>query len=1488
MSKKFIRIISIFLCIITLFSMFGIVPVSAATQNTTTGQWVYTNIDDTKTHGLSGYMPGTFTYEYKINGYSGFCINPHKTGPSGKMWSRYSEVDKTKYKDMVKALYCYKNGNLTSDEIKKAVTNQGISYSSNDEFTIMHYLLSWLYGEDKNWNSQFKGTGIEKAIRNLWTSINNKKVSIPESFKCYAVSPQDDKYQTILIVPNNKVIITKKDSVSGKKLSGAKFHIYYAPDNGSNYKGNEVGRDIWTTGSDGTVTVWLPPGRYKIVEETAPKGYAKSSDVKYITLDGSTGQKTASVTVENTPQIKLELTKQSSVSTEYSLAGAKYGIYTDSNCKNFFGWIVTDKNGYGYFGDSSDISKGNGNVKYVSKKDYWVKELTAPKGYKLDTKIYKFVDSGLTTNGYSRYVPNNTVNGNKGRVTDDPQIKLQLLKGSANCDLTDDNAMYSLEGAEYSIYTDKACTKYFGKITTDKDGYGRFGTSNDTNTDVKDKDSIAYKENSGQNVALSGNTTYYGKEIKAPKGYELDETVYQFKDCGSVSADGIKIYRAYSIEDNSEPVDYPIDDPIGIVLQKRNSVTGETVNQGLGDAVFEVQYYTQEIDKDYDVDTSKSDVVPNLDENNLKRTWYFKTDEDGYADFTDNENYFLDNITYDSDELYFNQIGLVTIPIGTVVIKEVEAPEGYTKSDFIFYRRVTKELVDWAKDTNTPIEVPIDEQPAVGYIGIHKMNNSRQGVANAVYGLYATDKAEGTPLATLTTNNGGNGTFDYAVPIGTTFFIKEIQAPTGYPLDSTVYPITATIENLTVETAVIQEIFEDSIKGDILIQKSSEDDIVKNLWFAVVDDMGNEYNPVVTDEKGKAEIKGLPVYKPNGSKINYTIKELGFKVEKTTLSYGGYTWKIDLSKCMKYKNVYYEGVANAVYTSTNSKIPVYSRYYYGDAATAIKNQNGITQTLTDNGTVTYSFVNKIKYAELEVNKKSFDNDLYRLFFSVSDQFNKTYENMITNANGYASTKDWSNKPKAAIAISNSSVFIPINYKITELGFKNPGSGTYYLPDKYKEAFKSSYQNCDAKTGKYTLTWNAYNEADTGQINILKSSEDGEIENLCFEISAWDDESDFGGGIKETYLGYDVNGNKLHSIVVKTDKNGKASSDSIQLYDCNGRKIDGLFIFMENQNNFEISYKVKELGYDSGNGSYILPERYISNESDYLFLIDNRSITYECVNSLKKGQLQVKKTSEDNIVSDIWFNVKSDYIDLDIVTNENGFTDVIDDLDIYKRSAGKTNELVKYTITELGVKIYDDNGNWTGNYQIPNRYKKPSVRTTTLSDDITEIKTIKFNNILVTGNAVIHKKDSNGNNLSGSKWELYRENADGVGELMKLTQTGISSYTAAYEGRVTSLQTDIDGDLSIYELPFGSYYLMETKAPNGYMPYGDKIYFSILADDETVSLSYEFTVKDNKRLLPNTGGIGVVPLFIIGGAVAVVAVINIFIYLKKKKERGSEQ
>lgn len=1136
--------------------------------------------------------------------------------------------------------------------------------------------------------------------------------------------------------------------------------------------------------------------------------------------------------------------------TASSLSSAK--SYQMSYSNGQYSITLTDSNGTASVTKASDVIVSNSNVKVsvsgkkitftcsknlgttvnVTMKNSFLKEY----GIKSKNSLYL-----ITSNDFASYQTfargsNYAVKDGYVKLTFPDVVKLQLQKSSSNPELTAGNDCYSLNGAEYGIYTNKACTKKIGSITTNASGYGSYSKY------------------------VDASASYYAKETKAPKGYELDETVYTFVNSGKKAADGTKIY-SFSCTDE------PVDDPVGIVLQKKNAITGETTSQGLGGAVFSIEYYAQEIDKDYDV--KADETAPALDSKNLKRTWYIQTNSDGLTRL--DEKYLSDDFL--SDGLYYDG-NFVTIPIGTIVIKEVKAPDGYSLSDVVFYRVITQEGAKFAQDTNTPINVTIDEMPAKAYIGIHKLNQSGVGVANATYGLYA-DSACASLYDKLTTNADGKGTFAKSVDVGKTYYIKEITAPTGYELDETVYPVIANEENSTVETAVIQTIYEDAVKADLKIKKSSTDGIVSNLWFAISDSRGNEYNAVSTDKNGEATVKGLRVYDDKGNKITYTVKELGFKTTLGIHSYGGYTWTIKKENAISYKGSYYEGVSNAVFSNCEN---AYSRYYYGKSSEAKSNANGKSFTLDESKTVTFSYQNTVPETDLTVTKTSYNGNVSGVWFEVRDENGKFYGDIVTDSSGKANYYNrYGYKLKSCLTVPNSAICIPIKYKVVEKGFL--GGGSYYFPDNYLGKAESECKTANKYGTTSILNYSMYNAPATGSININKTSEDGVIEGLSFKLESFDDEREYGDDLIPTPMAYDADGNEITSIVLTTDKNGKASTDNMQFYDINGNKIDGILPYVFNQNGFQITYRLTEIGIKQSDGTYKFPSRYeLKDAVEFtIYDTDEYNYTYDCVNTVKTGLLQVQKTSEDDVVDGLYFEISCADTGFNekVSTDLEGLSPEISDLPIYNSN----DELLKYKVSELGV-LNDD-----GTYSLPYKYNKPRSVTVTLDTDTVTFASIK--NTVKTGSVKLTKTDGT-KALGGSGWQLYKSDDTPV----SCIQNGTGSYMYRSESESATDYMATNGTLSISNLPVGDYYFTESVTPSGYMPYGKKVEFTISADNEN-TLNISLTVADNKSVLSQTGGGGIAPFYFVAVALGAIAIIFIYDYHKHgskkyKKSRKENQ
>ena len=460
-------------------------------------------------------------------------------------------------------------------------------------------------------------------------------------------------------------------------------------------------------------------------------------------------------------KIKLQMAKDSSVkgfNTDYSRKGAKYGIYTDKACTKPFkfggkdAYITIDEYGYGKLGEGNGTNtdkndkgsrfEGRNSGANIPKGTYYAKEVEAPTSGKY-TKGSDFQKTG-GNNGYYEFMNVGKKDSKNipiyrahyytkygveaGTPEDDPLINIQLNKISANPELTKGNSCYSYEGAVYGIYwlrsdanDGKNCRGY---ITTDEDGYGTYLAEGSKGYGINSKDTSAvYKnKNSGTPVRAVKSrdkntfTGWYVKELTAPKGYTVDNTVYQLTDSGYVTSEGLKIYRPNG--KSSGIADEPANDPFAIGIQKRNAITGEIKN--LKDAVFKLEYYAEYLDfnkydKNFQVDTSDPNAeIPKFKASKPTRTWYIKTNELGKAGLDNGEKYLLrDNPSYpdfNSDEIYKDKdTGAIVVPYGTLKVTEVRAPEKYDITPVVYYRT----LDDNDADSVELVELPVDETPKV-------------------------------------------------------------------------------------------------------------------------------------------------------------------------------------------------------------------------------------------------------------------------------------------------------------------------------------------------------------------------------------------------------------------------------------------------------------------------------------------------------------------------------------------------------------------------------------------------------------------------------------------------------------------------------------------------------------------------------------------------------------------------------------------------------
>ena len=634
--------------------------------------------------------------------------------------------------------------------------------------------------------------------------------------KVTLTSAQANKVVTVTIdnvAQKGAIKIVKQDKDSKKRLTGAEFQ----------WKDIVTGKTgIVTVGIDGTITIPnLSVNRtYEITETKAPTGYVLDKTVHKVTLTTAQANKTVTVTVDNVAQKgSIKIVKQDKDSKK-RLTGAE------------FQWkdTVTGKTGTVTVGTDGTITIPNLTVN----RTYEITETKAPTGYVLDKTVHKVTLTSAQANKVVTVTVDNVAQFGS----------IQIIK-------TDRQTGKRLAGA---VFEWKDTTNgYTSRIVTDKNGIAKVS-------------------------GLSVNRTYELKEVIAPSGYHLDSTIKKVELTTAYANKTLSV-NMYDLakRGNLKLVKQDKDSRkrlAGAQFRWRDTVNGNTgvvTTNSNGEAIL----YNFSVNRVYEITEIKAPNGYVLDRtvhkvllpaNYAGKTYTFTKNnqaqkgaikivkQDGYTKqrlagaqfkFRDTTNNYTATFTANR-----NGEVLITGLAGDRIyeVTEIKAPNGY-----IIDRRVHK--VDLRGQGGKTYTLVLNNQAQKGAIKIIKQDtDTRKRLAGAKFRFRDTTN---NYTATFTAN--GNG--EVLIPglsSDRIYEITEIQAPTGYALDSRVHRIDLRGQGTKTYTLVLNN---KANYGAIRIIKQDVES-KEPLAGAVFEwkDTTNDYTQrVTTGWDGTVTISGLSV-----------------------------------------------------------------------------------------------------------------------------------------------------------------------------------------------------------------------------------------------------------------------------------------------------------------------------------------------------------------------------------------------------------------------------------------------------------------------------------------------------------------------------------------------------------------------------------------------------------------------------------------------------
>lgn len=172
------------------------------------------------------------------------------------------------------------------------------------------------------------------------------------------------------------------------------------------------------------------------------------------------------------------------------------------------------------------------------------------------------------------------------------------------------------------------------------------------------------------------------------------------------------------------------------------------------------------------------------------RTWVFKTNEKGRIRIMD------ESLKVSGDNLFYNSMGQITLPVGTLLIQETKAPEGYLIDPTVYVRNITPDgTLEAVNSYNAPV---VQEQVIMGRIqivkhtdtGVTKVETPEVGATFNIYLVSAGsyDAAPASARAQLTIDKDGFAISPY-LPYG----LYAVEQTSGWEGSKLMEPFTVMI-----------------------------------------------------------------------------------------------------------------------------------------------------------------------------------------------------------------------------------------------------------------------------------------------------------------------------------------------------------------------------------------------------------------------------------------------------------------------------------------------------------------------------------------------------------------------------------------------------------------------------------------------------------------------------------------------------------------------